>query len=160
MTGSADIVDTVRIEIDAEITADQLWDFYVRNDICEVGYGKETATRVLTHPHVIVAAFRGPDLVGIARACFDGLCATIMEISLDLSLMGHTPHANGSLIEADPHGTGRQLAETLLKHLRTLGNTFTDVSAATCEEAFYQNAGFVRNEGQKVLYLDERPYVE
>ena len=28
-----------------EITEDQLWDFYVRNDICEVGYGKETAVK-------------------------------------------------------------------------------------------------------------------
>ena len=52
-------MDPVRIEINPDVSAHELWDFYVRNDICEVGYGKDMATRVLDHPQVIVAAFRG-----------------------------------------------------------------------------------------------------
>ena len=153
-------MEPVRIETNPEVSADQLWGFYVRNDICEVGYGKSVATRVLDHPQVIVAAFRGSQLVGIARACFDGLCATIMEVSLDVALQGDTPHRNGSLMEADPQGIGHRMVETLLAHLRSLGNTFTDVSAASCEEPFYQLSGFTENTGQKVLYIDERPYVD
>ncbi len=149
----------VQIEVNPDISADQLWDFYVRNNICEVGLGKEVATRVLNHPQVIVGAFRGADLIGLARACFDGLSATIMELSLDLSLQGSTPRGNGSLIEVDSEGVGQELATTLLAHLRTLGNTFTDVSAADFEEPFYQSAGFAENIGHKVLYVDERPYV-
>ncbi len=149
----------VQIEVNPDISADQLWDFYVRNNICEVGFGKLVATRVLEHPQEIVGAFRGADLVGLARACFDGLSATIMELSLDLSLQGSTPHRNGSLIEVDPEGVGQDLAKTLLAHLRTLGSTFTDVSAADFEEPFYRSAGFAENTGHKVLYVDERPYV-
>ncbi len=149
----------VQIEVNPDISADQLWDFYVRNNICEVGFGKQVATRVLEHPQEIVGAFRGADLVGLARACFDGLSATIMELSLDLSLQGSTPHRNGSLIEVDPEGVGQDLAKTLLAHLRTLGSTFTDVSAADFEEPFYRSAGFAENTGHKVLYVDERPYV-
>ncbi len=149
----------VQIEVNPDISADQLWDFYVRNNICEVGFGKDVATRVLTHPQVIVGAFRGADLVGLARACFDGLSATIMELSLDLSLQGNTPHGNGSLIEADSEGVGQELANTLLAHLRTLGNTFTDVYAADFEEPFYRSAGFAENIGQKAFDIDERPYV-
>ena len=83
-----------------------------------------------------------------------------MELSLDVTLQGDTPHHNGSLMEADPDGTGHRMAETLLTHLRSLGNTFTDVSAACCEEPFYRAAGFTENTGQKVFYIDERPYVD
>ena len=148
----------LRIEVNPDISADQLWDFYVRNNICEVGFGKDIATRVLSHSQVMVGAFRDADLVGLVRACFDGLSATIMEFSLDLSLQGNTPHRNGSLIEADSEGVGQELAKALHVHLRTLGNTFTDVSAADFEEPFYRSAGFAENIGHRVFYIDERPY--
>jgi hypothetical protein len=95
----------VSIEVDPELTAVQLWDFYVRNHICETGFGKDVAARILDHPHVIVAALDGDELVGLARAMFDGLSAHVMEFSLDLRLQGETTHLNGSLIEADPNGS-------------------------------------------------------
>lgn len=91
--------------VNPAITADELFAFYERNNICEVGFGKETAARVLQQPHLIVAACAGGELVGLARAVFDGLSAHVMEFSLDLRLQGGDPkYANGSLIEADNSG--------------------------------------------------------
>ena len=150
----------VTIELNPKITPDQLWDFYVRNSICEVGFGKEVATRVLSHDQVVVAAFRQAELVGLARACFDGLSSAIMEFSLDLTLQGDTPHRNGSLVEADPSGVGRRMAELLVDHLRSIGNTFTSTYVADFESPFYDSIGFTENKGHRVYYLEGRPYVD
>ena len=96
------IENDVIIRVNPLLTADDLFAFYERNDICEIGFGKDTAARVLQHPHLIVAAYAGGELVGLARATFDGLSAHVMEFSLDLRLQGGDPkYANGSLIEAD-----------------------------------------------------------
>lgn len=70
-----------------DITEDQLWDFYVRNGICEVGYGKATAVIPLKYNPYMVCAFYQDKLVRIIRATFDGLrklgntftCAYIVE---------------------------------------------------------------------------------
>lgn len=40
-------ISRIVIKYQPEIEEDQLWDFYVRNDICEVGHGKETAVKPL-----------------------------------------------------------------------------------------------------------------
>ena len=71
-----------------QITENQLWDFYVRNDICEVGYGKETAVIPLKYHPYIVGAFYEDKLVGIIRATFDGLSADIKEFCLECELQG------------------------------------------------------------------------
>lgn len=148
-----------RIVVDPTMTPDQLFDFYVRNNICEVGYGKQTATRILDHPHVIVAAFAGQELVGLARATFDGLCAAVMEFSLDLRWQGSTPHANGSLVEADPHGLGAELGRGLLDELDRRGSTFvTAYIVQGSEDAFYSSVGFIENSVHVVYYIDQRPY--
>ena len=149
----------IQIDTNPTISSDQLWDFYVRNDICEVGFGRETATRVLDYPQVIIGAFREGDLVGLARACFDGLSASIMEFSLDLTLQGgSTPHDNGSLVEADPLNIGRRIAEILRKELKHMGCSFISSYAADCEADFYLSIGFQEHTGHKALYIDERPY--
>ncbi len=150
--------DQIRVEDEPTIRKDQLWDFYVRNSICEVGFGEAVATRVLDHPHVIVGAFRGDTLVGVARACFDGLSAAVMEFSLDLSLQGETRHRNGSLVERDEGGVGAELARALLGRLRALGCTFVQAAVVDCESDFYRAAGFVENHGHRVMIIDERPY--
>ena len=84
-----------RVVVSPELTADELFRFYERNNICEVGFGKEVAARILDHPHVIVAAFAGDELIGLARATFDGLSAAVMELSLDVRWQGRGPDANG-----------------------------------------------------------------
>jgi len=66
-------VDKVKIEFMPKITDDQLWDFYVRNDICEIGHGKDNAVKPLKYNPYIVGAFFEDKLVGIIRAMFDGL---------------------------------------------------------------------------------------
>src|SRR4051812_9108044 len=105
------------IRVDPQLTADELFAFYERNNICEVGFGKEGVTRILQHPHVMVAAFDGDELVALARATFDGLSAHVMEFSVDLRWQGETRHRNGSLVEADPKGVGLALGRRLLARL-------------------------------------------
>ena len=149
----------VELAINPSIRADQLWDFYCRNGICETGFGKETATRVLDYPQEVIAALAGGELVGIVRAAFDGLAAHLWEFSLDLRLQGETPHGNGSLMEGDPDGIGREMAELLREHLQSLGCTFMTAYGADCESPFYEEIGFKENVGHRVFHIDERPYV-
>jgi hypothetical protein len=114
------------------------------------------------HPHLIAAAYAGGELVGLARATFDGLSAHVMEFSLDLRRQGGEPgHANGSLIEADKSGAGRRLGERLKNELEAMGASFiTCYIVANCEEQFYKSLGFRENEGHLVYYIDKRPYVQ
>jgi hypothetical protein len=77
-------MDGINIIINAKITPNQLFDFYLRNNICEKEFGMEVAARVLEHSSLIVGAFDGERLVGLARAMFDGNDAAVMELSLDL----------------------------------------------------------------------------
>lgn len=147
------------IEVNASITADQLYDFYVRNGICESNYDKDTATRVLHHPQVLVAAFDGNELVGIVRATFDGLAAHVMEFSLDLRWQ-QDGHENGSLVPSDPRGLGAEMGRRLLDELRAQGCDFvTGYIVAGCEETFYRSLGFTENTGHLVYHIDHRPYV-
>ncbi len=151
----------VRIVVSPELTAGELFTFYERNNICEVELGKDVATRILDHPHVIVAAFAGGQLIGLARATFDGLSAAIMEFSLDVRWQGRGPGANGSLIEGDPVGVGADLGDALLAELERLGSTFVSGDVvARAEEPFFTSIGFTRNDGHVVYIIDQRPYVQ
>ena len=151
----------IDIRVNPTITADELFDFYERNDICEVGFGKEVASRILKHPHLIVAAYAETELIGLARATFDGLSAHIMEFSVDIRYQGdNLKYNNGSLMESDNSGVGNLLGEYLLHELEEMGITFiTGYIVANCEESFYRSIGFDENEGHLVYYIDKRPYV-
>ena len=150
----------ITIQVNPKLTADALFAFYERNDICEVGFGKETAAKILEYSHLIVAAFAAEELIGLARATFDGLSAHIMEFSLALRYQGGAPkYANGSLMEADESGVGKSLGACLLRELEAMGATFiTGYIVADCEEAFYASLGFKENEGHLVYHIDKRPY--
>ncbi|MDE0313450.1 MAG: hypothetical protein OXM61_00985 [Candidatus Poribacteria bacterium] len=151
----------INIRVNPIITADELFDFYERNNICEVGFGKEVAARILEHPHLIVAAYTGTELIGLARATFDGLSAHIMEFSVDVRYQGgDLKYNNGSLIESDNSRLGVVLGERLCLELKKMGATFiTGYIVENCEEAFYRSLGFKENEGHLVYYIDTRPYV-
>ena len=144
-----------------QITENQLWDFYVRNDICEVGYGKETAVIPLKYNPYIVAAFYEDKLVGIIRATFDGLTADIKEFCLECELQGdNLKYNNGSLIEKDSYGIAQKMGLLLIDELRKLGNTFiAGYIVEGIEEGVYNSIGLVHNKGHLVYYRDERPYV-
>ncbi len=58
------------IRIIPSITPDELYDFYEHNNICEVGFEKEVAARILEYPHLIVDAYDGQKLIGLARIHF------------------------------------------------------------------------------------------
>ncbi|MDE0481809.1 MAG: hypothetical protein OXI67_04435 [Candidatus Poribacteria bacterium] len=149
------------IRVNPTITADELFNFYERNNICEVGFGKEGAARILEHPHLIVAAYVETELIGLARATFDGLSAHIMEFSVDVHYQGDAlKYNNGSLIESDNSRLGILLGERLCLELEKMGATFiTGYIVENCEESFYRSLGFRENEGHLVYYIDTRPYV-
>ena len=151
----------INIQVNPIITADALFDFYERNNICEVGFGKEVAARILEHPHLVVAAYIENQLVGLARATFDGLSAHIMEFSVDVHYQGdNLKYNNGSLIESDNSRLGLLLGERLCHELEKMGATFiTGYIVENCEESFFRSLGFRENEGHLVYYIDTRPYV-
>lgn len=106
-----------------------------------------------------MAVFAGEELVGLARATFDGLSAAIMEFSLDVRWQGRGPGANGSLMEGDPSDLGAQLGRALLAELERLGSKFVSGDIfERAEEPFYASIGFKRSEGHSVYLIDERPY--
>ncbi len=151
----------INIQVNPTITADELFNFYERNNICEVGFGKEMAAWILEHPHLIVAAYTETELIGLARATFDGLSAHIMEFSVDIRYQGkNLKYNNGSLMEADVSGLGHLLGERIRRELEKMGATFiTGYIVENCEESFYRSIGFTENEGHLVYYIDTRPYV-
>ena len=144
-----------------QITENQLWDFYVRNDICEVGYGKETAVIPLKYHPYIVGAFYEDKLVGIVRVTFDGLSADIKEFCLECELQGtDLKYNNGSLIEKDVYSIAQKMGKLLIDELRKLGNTFiVGYIVEGLEEEVYDSIGLEHNKGHLVYYRDERPYI-
>jgi len=151
---------TVEIRTNPQISPEQLFDFYARNNICEVGFGKDVAAKVLHGSALVVAAFEGDRLVGIARATFDGLTAAIMELSLDCALQGDgLVHRNGSLVERDGSGIGRALGMVFVDELHKLGATFIFATIEPCESEFYRSIGLQENSGQLSYFIDRRPYV-
>ena len=154
-------INKIVIKYMPEITDDQLWNFYVKNDICEVGFGKEIAVKPLKYNPYIVAAFHDDILVGIIRATFDGLSANIMEFCLDLELQGdNLKYDNGSLIECDKFGIAKLMGDMLLNELRKIGNTFTSAYIVEgVEEAVYDSLGLFHNKGHLIYIKDERPYI-
>jgi hypothetical protein len=153
----ANALPTTTVIVGPRISADQLWAFYERNNICEVGFGKDVAARILEHPHVIVGAFAGEELVGLARATFDGLSACVMELSVDNRWQGKG--TNGSLLHGDAAGLVNRLGRALLSELDTCGATFVSVYLVEgLEEPAYERLGFRPNEGHSVFAIDARSY--
>ena len=73
---------SVNIQVNPIITADTLFDFYERNDICEVGFDKEVTARILEHLYLIVAAYGDTELFGLVRVTFDRLFEHILEFKV------------------------------------------------------------------------------
>ena len=155
-------VNNVIIKYMPDITDDQLWDFYVRNDICEVGHGKEIAVKPLKFNPYIVGAFYENRLVGIIRALFDGISASIMEFCLELELQGdNLKYENGSLIEKDKYSIAKKMGNLLICELEKLGNTFTTAYIVdNLEEDVYHSIGLELNKNHSVFIKDKRPYVK
>ena len=153
--------ENARIVVSPTITPEQLFAFYVENDICEKGFGKEVAARVLDHSDLIVGAFEGDKLVGLVRAMFDGLSGYIVDLCVDLECQGGEPtFRNGSLLENDELGVGKAIGETLIRELFARGASFISSRAlAGVEEQFHRDLGFTLNEGSLEYIIDQRPYV-
>lgn len=150
-----------RIVLHPRITPKELHAFYVRTGVCEAGYPARKAGRVLTRSDVILAAYRGTELVGFARGLCDGASGYIAELCVDPSLQGtRLRFSNASVIEKDEKGLGRRLAYRLIRELRKQGAQFlSNYIVEGVEESFYRALGFRENRGHKVYIIDERDYV-
>ena len=145
------------------ITDTQMWEFYVRNDICEAGYGRELAVKPLRYGNShFVAAFFEDKLVGIIRALFDGLVMTIVECGLELALQGDDlVHDNGSLIEKDRYAIFKQMGLLLIDEAKKLGCTMVDFTIVeNLEESTFQSIVMKHNTGHLPYYIELRPYVQ
>ena len=151
----------VKILVNPEITPDQMFSFYVRNNVCEQGFGKKVAAKILSHSSLIVAAFEGDRLVGMATAMFDGLSAEIMEFCLELKYQGRgLKEKNGSIVERDSFDIGKKIGRILIRQLIKMGATFTEANIVeNREEWFYESIGLRHNVGVLSYYMDRRPYV-
>ncbi len=153
-------LDKVNVLVNPKISGDQLLSFYERNNACEVGEGKEGATRVLQHSSLIIGAFEGDKLVGIARAMFDGSAGAIMEFSIDLEYQGQDlKFRNGTTIEKDSSGLGKKMGRILIEELFRMGTTFIEYYILQkCDEEFFESVGFKHNKGLLPYFIDIRPY--
>ncbi len=107
-----------------------------------------------------VCAYDNDELVGFARALFDGLHAWIVEFCLNLRYQGTNEYGNGCFIDSDPHGIARNMAEELLRELRERGCCFFSTSVWNAgEERLYRSLGFDENKGAREFIIDERPYL-
>jgi len=146
-----------------KITEKQMWEFYIRNDICEAGYGKDVAVKALKYNNShIVAAFFEDKLVGFIRAMFDGLGMYIIEWGLELTLRGGTSeYNNGCMMENDTFGIFKQMGLMLLDESKKLGSTFVDCTIVeNTEESVFESIGMKHNTGHLQYYIDLRPYVQ
>jgi len=153
--------DDIRLILNPTITPRQLHAFYVKNNICEAGYGEELAARPLQFAAVIVAAYDGDELIALARASFDGLAASIDEFCVATAWQGpDLVYGNGSLIERDDFGVGKRVGEVLLAELERMGADFVSVTClGGMEEEFYRGLGLRLNPHSVEYIIDRRPYV-
>ena len=153
-------INDVRIEINPVIADEELFSFYERNHICEEGYGR-VEYPYLRKSNLVVGAFDGEKLVGIARAMFDGMTGVIMEFCLELEYQGnHLEYKNGSLIGKDEYGLGKRVGDTLVDELFRMGADFIETLSIVenYEEGFYESIGFERKNSHLAYYIDKRPY--
>ena len=150
-----------KIARNPRITPKELHSFYVRTGACEAGFPVATAGRVLTRSDVILGAYQGERLVGIARGLCDGTSGHVAELCVDPALQGSPLRfSNASVIERDEAGLGHILGERLLHELRRLGAQFVSGYVISgVEERFYRGLGFGENRGHKVFIIDAREYV-
>ena len=153
-------IDNVRVEINPPVPDEELYSFYQRNRICEEGYGR-IEYPYLRRSSLIVGAFEGDKLVGIARAMFDGITGVIMEFCLELEYQGtNLEYENGSLIGKDDYGLGKRMGDTLINELFRMGANFIEAPdiVENYEEGFYESIGFDGKDRHQGFYIDERPY--
>ena len=149
----------VKILVNPDISEDQLWGFYSRNDMYETKcYDKETAAIPLKNSSLIIGAFYETELVGIIRVLHDGLDASVREFSLDLDLQGQNRYEVGALIESDPHGIAKKMGAMMIDELKKAGIYFISYTVVDgIDNALAEAIGLSKNDGHCEYILDIRP---
>jgi len=153
--------DKITYQINPTISADELYDFYSNNSICEEGYGKEIATRVISFTSLIVGAYHNENLIGITRSMFDGVTAELVEFCLAIDYQGkNLEYDNGSIIEKDEYGIAAELGKNTVRELIDMGAYFVSgIAFEEVEKDIFINVGFKRNDGHINYTIDQRPYI-
>ena len=149
----------VKILLNPEISEDQLYDFYARNDTYEAEcYDKHTAAAFLKKSDIIIGTFYEAELVGIISAVHDGLNASIEEFSLELELQGPNRHQNGALIESDQYGIAKKMGLMMLEELTRAGIYFISyIVVDGIDNWLAESIGLTKNDGHIEYILDNRP---
>ena len=149
----------VKILLNPEISEDQLWDFYARNDMYEAQcYDKKTAAILLKKSDIIIGAFYEIELVGIIRAIHDGLDAKICEFSLELELQGPNRCQNGALIESDQYGIAKKMGLMMIEELQKAGIYFIGYGVEDgIDNWLAESIGLTKSDGHVEYILDNRP---
>jgi len=157
ITNPADVI----ILTNPDISADQMWHFFIRNNTYEVAYGnKEAIIRPLKNTPLYIGAFYDQKLVGILRVLHDGLTAFIVEFGLELELQGVDENECGFLIKGDQYGIGKRMDEIMLKELTHLGIDFISFNVVEgVEEDFFGSLGLLENPGHKQYIWDNMPLI-
>ena len=149
----------VKILVNPEISEDQLYDFYARNDTYEAEcYDKQTAAALLKNSDIVIGTFYEAELVGIISAVHDGLNASIHEFSLELELQGPNRHQNGALIESDQYGIAKKMGQMMLEELTRAGIYFISYTVVDgIDNWLAESIGLTKNDGHLEYILDNRP---
>lgn len=150
----------ITYKVNPNISPQELFNFYQKNDICEAGYGIDIATRVLKYMSLIVTAYDGEELIGTFMAMFDGVTADVKEFCLAVDYQGATYYDNGSIVEKDQYAIAKELGKLGIKELLNMGAYF--ISTTVFEEAegkVYESIGFRKNSGHVNYVIERRPYV-
>lgn len=148
----------VKILLNPQISEDQLWSFYARNDTYEAEcYDKKTAVIPLKNSNLIIGAFYQTELVGIICVIHDGVNASIHKFSLELELQGPNRLQNGAFIESDQHGIARKMGEMMIEELTKSGMCFISYTTVDgIENALAEFIGLTKNEGHIKYIWDKR----
>jgi len=152
----------VKILVNPEISEDQLWSFYARNDTYEAEcYDKKTAAIPLKQSDLIIGAFYEAELVGVLRVLHDGLDAKVCEFSLELELQGANRYENGALIESDQYGIAKKMGLMMIEQLTKVGVYFISyIVVDGIDNALAESIGLTKNDGHIEYILDNRPVVK
>ena len=149
----------VKILVNPEISEDQLWSFYARNDLYEAQcYDKHTAAIPLKNSELVIGAFCDEQLVGILTVLHDGLDASISIFYLELELQGDNRYETGGLIESDQYGIAKKMGLMMVEELTKAGIYFISHTVVDgIENSVMESIGLTENKGHIEYIIDSRP---
>ncbi len=149
------------IKVNPRITRDELYRFYSDNNICEAEFDVEVMDSIIEHSNIIVVAYEDETMVGFTKGVYDGVAGHICEVNVSLDYMGtNLEYDNGSIIERDKYGLGKEIVNELVERFYEMGATFISaIGFKEVENDFLISCGLKENINHVQYTIDKRPYV-